>query len=116
MIRLGSRSVCLRNHLPQVVRFALPAAILSLRADTTAYDHERRPSVELRQVLHAAAVPEKLRLGVTIDVLANLGEDTAVFKANIKTILGEGSFPEEAAGIVEVGLRVAQVQGSLRAT
>ena len=51
--------------------------MLSLRADTTAYDHERRPSVELRQVLHAPAMPEKLRFGIatvdvlTIDVLAN---------------------------------------------
>ena len=73
MIRLGSRSVCLRNHSPQVVRFALLAATWYLGADTTAFDHERRPSVELCHVLHPTAVPVKLRVSIsTADVLLSM--------------------------------------------
>ena len=60
---------------------------------------ESEASLSCCEVLHAA-VPEKVCLGIatadvhTLNVLANLG------KANIMAVLGDGSFPEGAAGIV----------------
>ena len=69
--------------------------------DSTPYTADARPDQTLRQVLHAASVPEAFRLrlaevGVlTNDVMADLGESPQAFVQNIKALLtGDNPFGE----------------------